>query len=122
MTPRRRYYRGHDLVTLRDVRVNLGGNHILRGVSADVGRGRITALIGLNGSGKTTLLRALLGEVSYTGRIEFHCGHDHTRPTPAAIGLDPMPLPLGVPATESGIGSNCEINATWLGITTTQGQ
>ena len=46
------------LVSLRDLRVELGGNPILRGVTAAISRGTITALIGLNGSGKTTLLRA----------------------------------------------------------------
>jgi zinc transport system ATP-binding protein len=81
-----------DLVTFRDLRVELGGNPILRGVNAGLARGKITALIGLNGSGKTTLLRAILKEVLYTGRIEFHCGHDHRRPTPEHIGYVPQKL------------------------------
>jgi zinc transport system ATP-binding protein len=80
------------LVTLRDVRVELGGNPILHGINADVARGRITALIGLNGSGKTTLLRAILKEVRYDGRIAFHCGHDHKRPTPEHVGYVPQRL------------------------------
>ena len=63
------------LLGLRDLRVELGGNPILRGVTADVARGQITALIGLNGSGKTTLLRAVLKEVPYRGGIDFFCGH-----------------------------------------------
>ena len=50
------------LLTIRDLHVELGGNHILRGVTADIPRGKITALIGPNGSGKTTLLRTLLKE------------------------------------------------------------
>src|SRR5262249_12411444 len=48
------------LVTIRDLRVELGGRVILDRVSADLARGKITALIGLNGSGKTTLLRAMV--------------------------------------------------------------
>jgi zinc transport system ATP-binding protein len=74
------------------VEVNLGGTAILRGVTADIHRGQITALIGLNGSGKTTLLRAILQEVPYSGRIVFSCGHDHTRPTPQHIGYVPQRL------------------------------
>src|SRR5581483_4153355 len=58
----------------------------------DVVRGRITALIGLNGAGKTTLLKALLKEVPYTGSTQFHCGHDHTRPTPQHVGYVPQKL------------------------------
>src|SRR5437762_6000920 len=80
------------LLTVRDVRVELGGTPILRGVTAGVARGRITALIGLNGSGKTTLLKAILKEVPYSGRIDFHCGHDHKRPMPEHIGYVPQRL------------------------------
>lgn len=81
-----------DLVTFRDVHVELGGNVILRGVSPNLARGKITALIGLNGSGKTTLLKAVLKEVPYRGRIEFHCGHDHSRPAPQHVGYVPQKL------------------------------
>src|SRR5262249_14872242 len=82
----------HSLVSVRNLWVRLGGNDILRGLSADVPRGQITALIGLNGSGKTTLLKALLKEVPCSGRIDFHCGHDHTRPTPQHVGYVPQKL------------------------------
>jgi zinc transport system ATP-binding protein len=80
------------LVSLRDLKVELGGRTILNGVTAELLRGRITALIGLNGSGKTTLLRTLVKEVPYSGRIEFHCGHDHRRPTPEHVGYVPQKL------------------------------
>lgn len=82
------------LLSFRDVRVELGGAKILQGVTAEIARSRITALIGLNGSGKTTLLRALLKEVPYSGRIQFHCGHDHRRPTPEHIGYVPQRLQI----------------------------
>jgi zinc transport system ATP-binding protein len=82
----------HDLVTVYNLSVCLGGNPILRRVDTHLTRGRITALIGLNGSGKTTMLKAILKEVPYTGRIEFRCGHDHTRPTPEHIGYVPQKL------------------------------
>lgn len=72
------------IVSLRDVRVELGGRPILQGVNADLERGKITALIGLNGSGKTTLLRCLLGELPYQGRITF--------PSPTPIGYVPQKL------------------------------
>jgi zinc transport system ATP-binding protein len=80
------------LVTIRDLQVELGGNPILRGLDADLARGRITAVIGMNGSGKTTLLRAILKEVPYAGRITFHCGHDHSRPQPRHVGYVPQKL------------------------------
>jgi zinc transport system ATP-binding protein len=82
------------LLTLRDLRVRFGDKEILKGVSADVERGKITALIGLNGSGKTTLLRAVLKETPCTGAIKFHCGHDHSRPTPQYVGYVPQKLSI----------------------------
>ena len=58
-------------IELEDVGVRLGGAKILSGVTANVPRGGITAVVGLNGCGKTTLLRAILNEVGHTGRIAF---------------------------------------------------
>jgi zinc transport system ATP-binding protein len=82
------------LVSLRDLRVELGGRPILRSITAGIARGYITALIGLNGSGKTTLLRALVNEYPHKGTIQFHCGHDHSRPYPEAVGYVPQRLTL----------------------------
>lgn len=82
-----------NLITIRDLHVELGGVPILRGVDADLLRGQITALIGLNGSGKTTLLRALVKEIPCRrGQITFHCGHNHTRPAPEHVGYVPQQL------------------------------
>ncbi len=80
------------LISVTDLHVTLGDVAILQGLSAQIARGRITALIGLNGSGKTTFLRALLKEVPYSGRVAFHCGHDHSRPHPQHIGYVPQRL------------------------------
>jgi zinc transport system ATP-binding protein len=82
------------LLSLHDVRVTRGGKPILTGITADVIRGRITALIGLNGSGKSTLLRTLVGEFPYTGRVEYRCGHDHSRPRPEYVGYVPQRLSI----------------------------
>ncbi|MGH2749535.1 MAG: ABC transporter ATP-binding protein [Actinomycetota bacterium] len=51
---------------------------VLRGVSIDVGEGKIVALLGANGAGKTTLLRAL------TGLLDIHDGEI----TKGSISLD----------------------------------
>jgi zinc transport system ATP-binding protein len=84
------------LISIRNLRVQLGGNAILRGVNAEIERGKITALIGLNGCGKTTMLRAILKEAPYEGQIQFHCGHDHSKPTPEHIGYVPQKLNIDV--------------------------
>lgn len=80
------------LVSIRGLRVELGGVSILHGVDMDVERGQTNALIGLNGSGKTTLLRAILKEVPYTGTIRFLCGHDHSHQDPHHVGYVPQKL------------------------------
>jgi zinc transport system ATP-binding protein len=82
------------LVTFRDLHVVLGGRPILNGITTSIPRGKVTAVIGLNGSGKTTLLRALVREYPYRGEIRFHCGHDHSQPTPEHIGYVPQKLTL----------------------------
>jgi zinc transport system ATP-binding protein len=82
------------LVTIKDLRVEMGGNEILHGLSAQLPSHEIAALVGLNGSGKTTLLRALLKEIPYSGAIHFHCGHDHSEPNPHHVGYVPQKLRL----------------------------
>ncbi len=82
----------HPLVTMRDLRVNLGSTPVLRGLSGDITAHQVTAILGLNGSGKTTLLRAILKEIPYAGEIEFHCGHDHSHPRPEYVGYVPQKL------------------------------
>ena len=49
------------LVELRDVRKSFGANHVLRGVSLELGRGTTLAVMGGSGSGKTVLLRIIAG-------------------------------------------------------------
>jgi len=48
-------------LTVNDLHVTLGNNHILKGASLELNRGKIVALLGPSGSGKTTLLRAVAG-------------------------------------------------------------
>jgi peptide/nickel transport system ATP-binding protein len=54
----------HPLVSIRDLVVEAetsrGTAHLLRGVSLDIGRGRILGVVGESGSGKSTLASAML--------------------------------------------------------------
>jgi len=59
-------------LTIKDLHVTLGKNHILKGVSMEVKRGEIVALLGPSGSGKTTLLRSIAGlELPTQGMIRI---------------------------------------------------
>ena len=61
--------------------VDMGGEEILHDVSFHLHCGEIVALIGPNGAGKSSLFRAILGQIPYTGTIEFQrAGGDKTRP------------------------------------------
>ena len=46
-------------LTGKDLHLSFGKNHVLRGISLDVGAGSTTTVIGSSGSGKSTLLRVL---------------------------------------------------------------
>ncbi|HEX7404305.1 MAG TPA: ABC transporter ATP-binding protein [Candidatus Nanopelagicaceae bacterium] len=56
-------------LSVKDLHVTLNGSHILQGVSFEVPRRAVTALLGRNGVGKTTTLKAIMGLVPSTGSI-----------------------------------------------------
>ena len=72
-----------------------GGAHILRDVSFEATRGKVSVVLGRNGVGKTTLLKSLMGLVPIkTGSIVFN-GQPIERATPyerarAGIGFVPQ--------------------------------
>ena len=57
------------LLSVRDLRVVIGGRHILHGVRLDVAAVGVTALLGRNGAGKTTTVRGILGLLPRTGSV-----------------------------------------------------
>lgn len=52
-----------NLVEIRDVYYSVGGREIFQGLTLDVPRGKITAIMGPSGTGKTTLLRLITGQI-----------------------------------------------------------
>jgi branched-chain amino acid transport system ATP-binding protein len=63
---------GATLLEVRDVTLEFEGLRALAGVSLDVDRGELIALVGPNGAGKTSLLNCVSGFYAPTsGRIDF---------------------------------------------------
>jgi len=68
------------IVSINNLHKSFGTNKVLNGVSLDVQKGQMVAIIGRSGSGKSTLLRCLNGlERIDSGDINV-CGHDIHHP------------------------------------------
>jgi branched-chain amino acid transport system ATP-binding protein len=66
---------GAPLLSLSGVAVSYGGIQAIKGISLEVGKGEIVAMIGANGAGKTTTLKSVMrllpltgGSISFAGR------------------------------------------------------
>lgn len=83
------------VVSLEDVRRSFGARRVLRGVTAELGAGKVVGLLGRNGEGKTTLFHIVLDMIeadsglvevlglrpSGSGEIRQRVGYVPDRPT-----------------------------------------
>jgi ABC-type branched-subunit amino acid transport system ATPase component len=108
-----------DLVlTARDISAGYGDEDILHGVSLDLRRGAIVAVIGPNGSGKSTLLKTMYGLVrARQGRVTLYAAADRplelTGLKPSritALGVNMVPQLANV-FPEMSVLENLEIGA-----------
>lgn len=61
------------LLRIRNLRKSYGGAEVLRGVSLDVHKGEVVAVLGASGSGKSTMLRCInCLEMPDAGAVFFH--------------------------------------------------
>ena len=55
------------ILSIADLHTYYGDSHVLQGVTLDVERGTVTAVLGRNGVGKTTLCRSICGADTRAG-------------------------------------------------------
>lgn len=62
---------GLHCIKINHLGVTIGAQEILTDINLHIHCGTLNAVIGKNGAGKSTLVKAMLGELAYTGSIEF---------------------------------------------------
>jgi branched-chain amino acid transport system ATP-binding protein len=61
----------NNILEVKKLHAFYGKGHILHGVDLRVGKGEIVSLLGRNGVGRSTLVKAVMGQVSATGSVQF---------------------------------------------------
>lgn len=92
-------------LTIEDLKVEVEGKEILSGVSLEIKKGEVVALMGPNGSGKSTLSFALMGHPKYkitSGKIVLN-EEDITNAEPDVRARKGLFLSFQYPAEISGI-------------------
>jgi branched-chain amino acid transport system ATP-binding protein len=91
------------MLSVRDLYAGYGNKTVLQGVSLDVPRGAVVALLGANGAGKSTLLKSIVGLLQRTS---------------GAIELNGNPLPNATPdrALKAGVSLVPEQRELFLGL------
>lgn len=79
------------ILTVKDLGISFGSNHVLKSVNFELGKGEVLGVIGPNGAGKTVMLNILTGILKPTkGSIEFEgaeiSGQDITQRCHGGIG------------------------------------
>jgi branched-chain amino acid transport system ATP-binding protein len=60
------------LLEVKDLNTFYGESHVLQGISLNVAKGELVALLGRNGMGKSTTLKTIMGLVkSKSGSVIF---------------------------------------------------
>jgi len=97
--------------------VRFGDKVILENVSLHIHCGELTAIIGPNGAGKSTLFKALLGEVSHTGTLDYTDIKGNNTTNKPLIGYVPQHLnfDLSTPTSVLDLFLSCRTSKpAWL--------
>ena len=90
---------------VKNLKVNIEDKEILKGISLEIDKGEVVALMGPNGSGKSTLAYALMGHPRYeitSGKILLN-GEDVTKAKPDERARKGLFLSFQYPQEISGV-------------------
>jgi len=90
---------GNSLLRLEDITKNFGAIEALRGISFEIGRGEVVALLGDNGAGKSTLVKIISGGLQQSGGKVIFEGAERNFASPAeakAAGIETVYQDLAV--------------------------
>lgn len=93
-------------LVLSDFRVSIAGKKILKGVSLDLAKGSVHAIMGPNGSGKSTLAMSIIGHPAYmieAGSKLFLNGSDISELTPEAKAREGLFVSFQSPIEITGV-------------------
>ena len=97
---------GEVLLEVKDLKKSFGKNEVLRGITTEIARGEVVAIIGPSGCGKSTFLRSLnLLEVPTSGVITFE-GTDITNPS---VDINKMREKIGMVFQQFNLFANMTI-------------
>lgn len=78
------------VLELRNLKVNLSGREVVKGVDLTIDTGEFVGLVGPNGAGKTTMLRAILGLIPIRAGSVTVDGHTNPTQRRERIGYVPQ--------------------------------
>ena len=112
------------LLQVRDLRVDVGGRHVLKSISLDVPAGALVVLMGANGSGKSTLGLTLAGHPRYGvvgGQARF-AGQDLLAMSPEARARAGLFVSFQAPPEIPGVKNNLFIRTALNAVREARGE
>lgn len=112
------------MLSIRNLHVSAGGTPILKGLSLEVNKGEVHAIMGPNGAGKSTLSNVLAGREGYeitAGEIVYQ-GQDLTEMAPEERAREGVFLAFQYPVEIAGVGNMYFLRAAINAIRTHRGE